>query len=70
MKEQRIAVEIDYDGRITADADGFSGDACLRDLEKLLDGLADWTSVERKADADGRTVTRTRTTRLGTGSTP
>jgi Protein of unknown function (DUF2997) len=67
MKEQRITVEIDYDGRITAEAEGFSGDACLRDLEKLLDGLADWESVERKADSDERTVVRTRRTDVGTG---
>lgn len=40
MKEQRITIEIDEGGRITADAEGFSGDACLRDLDKLLEGLA------------------------------
>lgn len=40
MKEQRITVEIDREGRITADAEGFTGDACLRDLERLLDGLS------------------------------
>jgi DUF2997 family protein len=67
MKEQRITMEIDCDGRITAEAEGFSGDACLRDLEKLLDGLADWESVERKADSDERTVVRTRRTDVGTG---
>lgn len=65
MREQRIAVEIDHDGRITADAEGFSGDACLRDLETLLDGLAEWESVERKADADDRTVVRRRDIRAG-----
>jgi hypothetical protein len=62
MKEQRIEIEIDHDGRITADADGFSGDACLRDLERLLDGLAEWEQVKRKPDASERRATRTRAT--------
>ena len=57
MKEQKIIVEIDRDGAITADAEGFTGDACLRDLERLLEGLGAGTqSVERKSD---RGVTRT-----------
>ncbi len=61
MKEQRITIEISQDGKITADAEGFSGDACLKDLERLLEGLAPGTaSVNRKAD-DG--VTRRTTTR-------
>lgn len=51
MKEQRITVEIDGEGRITADAEGFSGDACLAEIERLLDGLsAGMASVDRKAD--------------------
>ena len=70
MKEQRIEVEIEYDGRITAEADGFSGDACLRDLERLLEGLAEWEHVERKPDAGERAVTRRRTTDVGTGKQP
>lgn len=61
MKEQRITIEINHEGRITADADGFSGDACLKELERLLEGLAPGkASVNRKAD-DGvalRTTTR------------
>jgi hypothetical protein len=40
VKEQRITIEIDEAGKITADADGFSGDACLRDIDKLLEGIA------------------------------
>ena len=40
MKEQRIVIEIDEEGRIRADADGFAGDTCLRELEKLLEGLS------------------------------
>lgn len=66
MKEQRITIEIDHEGRITADADGFTGDACLRDLERLLDGLAPGTaSVDRKPDAGTARVMTARTQTLG-----
>lgn len=66
MKEQRITIEINHEGKITADAEGFSGDACLRDLERLLEGLAPGTAaVDRKAD-DG-TVRRTTTKTQGLG---
>lgn len=66
MKEQRITIEISHEGRITADAEGFSGDACLRDLERLLEGLAPGTAaVDRKAD-DG-TARRTTTSTQGLG---
>jgi hypothetical protein len=44
-------VVIEPDGRITADADGFSGDACVRDLERLLDEAAPGrASLSRKQD--------------------
>lgn len=52
MKEKRIVIEIDKQGAMTADAEGFSGDACLRDIDRLLDGLGTGvSSVERKPDA-------------------
>jgi hypothetical protein len=51
MKEHRIDIEIDAEGRITADADGFAGDACLADLERLLADIASpWETVNRKPD--------------------
>lgn len=60
MKEQKIVVEIDRDGAITADAEGFSGDACLRDLERLLEGLgAGEATVQRKPDQRTQRVSRT-----------
>lgn len=66
MKEQRITIEIDHEGRITADADGFTGGACLKDLERLLDGLAPGTaSLDRKPDAGTARVTSTRTQSVG-----
>lgn len=66
MKEQRITIDIDHDGRITADAEGFPGDACLRDLERLLEGLAPGTAnLERKPDSGQANTTATRTQSLG-----
>lgn len=66
MKEQRITVEIDGEGHITADADGFRGDACLRDLERLLEGLSPGTeSVARKPDAGSSRVVTSRTQTVG-----
>jgi hypothetical protein len=64
MKEQRITIEIDDKGSISVDAEGFSGGACLKDLERLLDGLAPGTAtVARKPEAtEGRvSVVRTQT---------
>lgn len=66
MKEQRITIEIDHEGRIIADADGFTGDACLKDLERLLEGLASGTAtVDRKPDASTARVMTTRTQGVG-----
>lgn len=58
MKEQRITIEIDHEGRIKAEADGFSGDTCLKDLERLLAELAPGTAtIARKPDAGTSRVT-------------
>lgn len=66
MKEQRITIEISHEGKITADAEGFSGDACLRDLERLLEGLAPGTAtVDRKVDDGTARRTMMRTQDLG-----
>jgi hypothetical protein len=66
MKEQRITIEIDHEGRITADAVGFSGDACLRDLERLLEGLAPGkATLDRKPDSGQANVSTTQTQSLG-----
>jgi hypothetical protein len=66
MKEQRITIEINREGGITADADGFTGDACLRDLERLLEGLApSMATVGRKPDAGTVRVTTTSTVPMG-----
>lgn len=66
MKEQRITIEIDSEGRITADADGFTGDTCLKELERLLAGLSAGTAaLTRKPDAGTARVVATRTQGVG-----
>jgi hypothetical protein len=54
MKEQRITIEIGEDGLLSADAEGFSGDLCLQDLEKILDGLGAEQAVVRKGGGGGK----------------
>jgi hypothetical protein len=66
MKEQRIMIEINREGRITADAEGFSGDACLRDLERLLEGLAPGkATLDRKPESGQANIAAARTQSLG-----
>ena len=66
MKEQRITIEIDHEGLIIADAEGFTGDACIKDLERLLEGLAPgMATVDRKPDAGTARVMATRTQGVG-----
>jgi len=66
MKEQRIIIEIDPDGQITAEAEGFTGDACLKDLERLLAGLAPGAaSIARKPDTGASRVVESRTAKIG-----
>jgi len=62
MKEQRITVEIDAEGKLTADAHGFTGGTCLKELENLLDGLAaPCIAVTRKSEtSDARVVSERR----------
>ena len=68
MKTHRIIVEIDRNGRITADAEGFQGDACLKDLDRLLEGLGiEGAVVERKSDAWKTSVSRTGRTTQAVG---
>lgn len=66
MKEERIIIEIDPEGAITADADGFVGDACLGALARLLDGLgAGEPAVERKRDDQRARVRKARVQKTG-----
>lgn len=63
MKEQRITLTIDPDGRIVADADGFTGGACLQELDRLLEGVVGTSTARaRKPDAAVATTTARRVT--------
>lgn len=66
MKEYSIIIEIDKNGQITAEADGFSGDACLKDLDRLLDGLSmGERKVTRKADVKTARIRKHSAQKLG-----
>ena len=63
MKKHTIVIEIDGEGRLTADADGFEGDQCVRDIERLLADLASAPAeVKRKTEAGTCRTTGTRRT--------
>jgi hypothetical protein len=71
MKEQRITIDIDAEGRISADAEGFEGDLCLKELEKLLEGCTSaWEQVERKPDTARARVGGARVLGLKQGGKP
>ncbi len=48
--EKRIVVKIDENGEITAKTDGFKGEACIDELQKLLEGVADINKVKKTDD--------------------
>jgi len=60
MVEQRITIEIDNEGRITAKTLGFKGDACMEELQKLLDGVISPSEFRPTDDYYQRTATTTK----------
>lgn len=71
MREQRIEIEIDEHGRIKADAHGFTGDACIKDLEKILaDCPGAWVSIDRKQAERPTSSSTSPKTDLKTGGHP
>jgi hypothetical protein len=48
MKEECILITIDEQGRITADAKGFQGEACVKDIELLLQDIAAVQTIDKK----------------------
>lgn len=66
MKEQKLVIKISPEGNISADAEGFSGDTCLKELDKLLAGLAPGNaSVDRKPDAGKTQIKQSKRQDLG-----
>ena len=46
MKEQRITVTIDGEGKMSAKTDGLKGETCIEELEALLSELAELDDVK------------------------
>ena len=49
-EEEKIIIDIDENGKISADLDGFKGEACIEEISELLEGLAEINSIEKKDD--------------------
>ena len=46
MKEQRITVTIDAEGKMSAKTDGLKGETCIEELEALLSELVELDDVK------------------------
>ncbi len=53
MKELKLEIRIDEEGRLHLDAHGYEGEACLETIGRLLEdlGLKDLAEVQRKPQA-------------------
>lgn len=47
MQEQRISITISEDGSLNVKTDGIKGEACISEVEELLDGIADIEKVDK-----------------------
>lgn len=47
MKEQRINITINEDGSLDLKTDGIKGEACLSEVEEILNELADIKEVKK-----------------------
>ncbi|WP_432632181.1 DUF2997 domain-containing protein [Brachyspira sp.] len=47
MQEQRITVTINEDGSLNVKTDGIKGEACLSEVEEILNELADIKEVKK-----------------------
>tara|TARA_B100001989_G_C24413877_1_gene400465 strand:+ start:411 stop:632 length:222 start_codon:yes stop_codon:yes gene_type:complete len=71
MKEQRITVTIDAEGKMTAKTAGLKGEACIEELEALLSELAELDDIEHtreyheKDPSLGQTIDRKQQLRGG-----
>ena len=69
MREQRITVTIDAEGKMSAKTDGLKGETCIEELETLLSELAeldDVTHTREYREKDSRSTQRNSTKqRLG-----
>lgn len=47
MQEQRISITISEDGSLNVKTDGIKGEACISEVEELLDEIADIEKVDK-----------------------
>ena len=62
MKEQRITVTIDADGKMSAKTFGLKGETCIEELEALLSELAELEDIEHTREfheKDSRSAQKT-----------
>jgi hemerythrin superfamily protein len=45
--EQRIEIEIDPDGKIFAKTEGLKGEACIEEVQKLLEDIAILNEIKK-----------------------
>ncbi len=45
MAEERITITIDAEGKVQASTEGFKGDVCIEELEKLLGDLVELEKI-------------------------
>ena len=50
MKEFNVEIEIDENGNIIADAKGFHGKVCEKELDELLQGLDNYSEDKKKPE--------------------
>lgn len=60
MSDQKITIKIDEDGKISAQTEGFKGELCLKELESLLQGIADISEVKKTDDYYQKQVVATK----------
>lgn len=60
MSDQKITIKIDEDGKISAQTEGFKGEFCLKELESLLQGIADIGDVKKMDDYYQKQVVATK----------
>ena len=50
MKERKIIITIDEDGKLSADTVNFQGAVCEKEMQKLLEGFEEIEKEDKKPD--------------------
>lgn len=66
MSKEKIVIEIDEDAKIFADAIGFKGEICIKELESLFEGFPSIKKTDKKPDFFNTNKTKTtQNTKIG-----